>query len=277
MDRYLDCGIFENGFARVRCGDCKDEFLVPFSCKTRGGFCNSCSEKRSLIFGERIATEVLEKVNHRHFTFVIPKIIRTYFKYNRKLLGKLCTCAYDTVKVFYSEVLLDKSAVPGAVLIYQTFGADAANYHCHVHGLFSEGSFDKYGYFYPVMGLPYDKMEDYFRLSVLEMLKKEGLITDEFIRSLLTWKHSGFSVYAEGKALSTDDDGRERLAKYMIRPPISMDRLTYDRENQIVYYRTNKKTLTFDPVDFLARLSVHVPNVSEQTVRYMGYYSNLPR
>ena len=35
--------------------------------------------------------------------------------------------------------------------------------------------------------------------------------------------------------------------------------------------------LSFDPVEFLARLSVHVPNAREQTVRYMGFYSNKSR
>jgi hypothetical protein len=33
---YLDCGILENGFARVRCGACRAEYLVAFSCKGRG-------------------------------------------------------------------------------------------------------------------------------------------------------------------------------------------------------------------------------------------------
>jgi len=181
----------------------------------------------------------LEDVNHKHYVFNIPKIIRPYFKYDRKLLGKLCRCGYDTVSAFYRKVVPDETAVPGAVLIYQTFGADAANYHCHVHGLFSEGVFDKEGRFYPVTGLPKKKMEDYFRLEVLGMLKKEGLISDDLIRNLLSWKHSGFSVHSEGKVVANDDDGRERLAKYMIRSPISTKRLTYDRENQIVYYRTD--------------------------------------
>lgn len=26
--RYLDCGIFENGFARIRCPSCKAEYLL---------------------------------------------------------------------------------------------------------------------------------------------------------------------------------------------------------------------------------------------------------
>jgi len=114
---------------------------------------------------------------------------------------------------------------------------------------------------------------------------------------LRDWKHSGFNIHlsavpdtaqagAEGKAVINDDPGRERLAKYMIRPPISISRFTYDlsacnaqagRGNQIVYYRTDEKTLSFDPAEFLARLSVHVPNAREQTVRYMGYYSNKSR
>jgi hypothetical protein len=35
--RYLDCGVWENGFARVRCRKCPEEFLVAFSCKGRDG------------------------------------------------------------------------------------------------------------------------------------------------------------------------------------------------------------------------------------------------
>ena len=33
---YLRCGIPAHGFARVRCGDCGLERLLPFSCKGRG-------------------------------------------------------------------------------------------------------------------------------------------------------------------------------------------------------------------------------------------------
>ncbi len=31
--RYLDCGIFERGFARIRCPDCAAECLLAYSCK----------------------------------------------------------------------------------------------------------------------------------------------------------------------------------------------------------------------------------------------------
>lgn len=31
--RYLDCGVWEHGLARVRCGECRYEMLVAFSCR----------------------------------------------------------------------------------------------------------------------------------------------------------------------------------------------------------------------------------------------------
>jgi hypothetical protein len=33
---FLTCGVLAHGFARLRCGDCAFERLVPFSCKGRG-------------------------------------------------------------------------------------------------------------------------------------------------------------------------------------------------------------------------------------------------
>ena len=34
--KFLRCGVLAHGLARVRCGDCAFERLVPFSCKGRG-------------------------------------------------------------------------------------------------------------------------------------------------------------------------------------------------------------------------------------------------
>ena len=35
VERFLECGILRHGFARVRCGHCREEYLLAFSCKTR--------------------------------------------------------------------------------------------------------------------------------------------------------------------------------------------------------------------------------------------------
>jgi hypothetical protein len=36
--RYLDCGVWETGFARVRCRRCPEEFLVACTSRTTGSF-----------------------------------------------------------------------------------------------------------------------------------------------------------------------------------------------------------------------------------------------
>jgi hypothetical protein len=47
--RYLDCGIEEAGFARLKCCDCGRERLLTLSCKVRE-LCPSCDAKRAAAF-----------------------------------------------------------------------------------------------------------------------------------------------------------------------------------------------------------------------------------
>ena len=42
---YLRCGILAHGFARARCAGCGYDFLVAFSCRSRGA-CPSCNARR---------------------------------------------------------------------------------------------------------------------------------------------------------------------------------------------------------------------------------------
>ncbi len=61
MKRYLDCGLYENGFARVRCPACHEEYLLAFSCKTRE-LCPSCAARRAAATAVLLREEVLEEV-----------------------------------------------------------------------------------------------------------------------------------------------------------------------------------------------------------------------
>jgi hypothetical protein len=84
LDEYLNCGILAHGAARVYCDGCKHSLLIAFSCKRRG-VCPSCGAKRAVKFAEHIYSEVIEDVPHRHTVFTIPKRLRVFFKYDRKL------------------------------------------------------------------------------------------------------------------------------------------------------------------------------------------------
>src|SRR3990170_912556 len=90
-------------------------------------------------------------------------------------------------------------------------------------------------------------------------------------------RHTGFHIHNEGKVVANDTEGRERLARYIIRPPVFLERLAYDREGQQVFYQGKDQTSTYDPLDFLAYVSLHIPDKGEQLLRYYGWYSNKSR
>ena len=72
--------------------------------------------------------EIIEKVLHRQWVFSLPKRLRIFFKYNRKLLGKLSKCATDTITKYLredvrtrnTEIAEDEKLMPGIVSSVQT-------------------------------------------------------------------------------------------------------------------------------------------------------------
>jgi hypothetical protein len=85
------------------------------------------------------------------------------------------------------------------------------------------------------------------------------------------------NIHNKTKAAHIDDDGRRRLARYLIRAPIALNRLVYDRHNQKVIYHGKGGDVFYEPLDFLAQLTLHIPNPNEQVIRYYGHYSNKSR
>ncbi|MCP4747924.1 MAG: IS3 family transposase [Desulfobacteraceae bacterium] len=88
----LDCGHLHCGFARVKCMECGHEYLLAFSCKRRQ-FCPCRHQKRVVEYGQWLWTNILKDVPRRQWVFSIPKRLRIYFMYDRKLQAKLSQCA----------------------------------------------------------------------------------------------------------------------------------------------------------------------------------------
>lgn len=137
--RYLDCGDLHLGFARVRCESCGHEYLLPFSCKRRH-FCPSCHQKRVVEFGQWLCEEVLKHVPHRQWVFSIPKRLRIYFMFHRRLLAKLSRCAWKILCTYLKAGVADTKAVPGGVVAVHTFG-DFQNFNPHLHIIATDGCF----------------------------------------------------------------------------------------------------------------------------------------
>ena len=94
------------------------------------------SEKVPLggILGHRLLEEVFAPVPHRQWVFTIPKRLRIYFRYDRKLLGKLCRAAWETIRDLYGREVDGDCGMPAMIAAVQTFG-DLVNHHPHIHAV----------------------------------------------------------------------------------------------------------------------------------------------
>ena len=210
VQKFLQCGDLKQGFARVRCPECHHEYLLAFSCRGRW-FCPSCHAKIVIQFGERLKEEILYPVPHRQYVFSIPIILRHFFKYDRKLLGRLCQCVNQSLTLFFRTALNLEDGIPAMVMVIHTFG-DYARWHPHIHVLIADGLFRKNGVFYVMPRVDLKPLKELFRAYVLSMLKREGLIDDTFIAKIMKWRHtSGFSAHNGMQIKRDDEQGKEAL------------------------------------------------------------------
>lgn len=112
---------------------------MPYSCRGRC-FCPSRHEKRALETAAWVAEHVCAEVPHRQFVFTIPRRLRIYFRFDRRLLGELCRAAAHTVITVYRTASGRPDGVPGMVGAIQTFG-QLIHAHPHIHALVTEGVF----------------------------------------------------------------------------------------------------------------------------------------
>lgn len=283
VQKFLECGNLQQGFARIRCPECHHEYLLAFSCRGRW-FCPSCHAKIVVQFAERLKEEILYPVPHRQYVFSIPIILRRFFKYDRKLLGKLCHCVNQSLTDFFRTGLNLADGVPGMVMVIHTFG-DYARWHPHVHVMIADGLFRKNGVFYVMPRIDLKPLQEIFRARVLAMMRKEGRIDDIFIHKIMKWRHtSGFSAHNGMQVSRGDQVGQEAVAQYIIRNTFSLDKVTYKPETGMVVYKSkmthgrNKKNFkVFSAGEFIASITQHIPDKSFQLARYYGWYSNRSR
>ncbi len=81
-----------------------------------------------------------------------------------------------------------------------------------------------------------------FRHKVFAMLKMEGLLSDERVKLMLSWRHSGFSVDASVRVDAGDTKALERVARYILRPPVSLERLSWHEATGEVSYTAKSTT-----------------------------------
>jgi len=295
VSKYLKCGDLREGFARVHCDGCGHDMFVAFSCKSRC-LCPSCHQKRILELGMHIAEDVCFHVPHRQFVWTIPKRLRIFFRYDRDLLKELPKLAWEVIREVYQAVLDREDVVPGMIATVQSFG-ELAHFHPHVHSIVTDGMFTSDGKYLPLPDLAVEPFLKLWEQKIFTLLLKHDKISQEVVDSMRCWKHSGFSVHKNVLIGAHDKAGLEGLVQYISRCPFSLERIIKLTDTDHVVYKAEHKdcrkfpdpgdeTLKggvsrnfqiFDPLDFIAEITQHIPERGAHTIRYYGWYSNKAR
>jgi len=115
----------------------------------------------------------------------------------------------------------------------------------------------------------------FFAREVLGFLVGLELLSPEWAERLLSWRHTGFSVHSRVRARTKSE--AERVGKYMIRPVLALERLTFLEPEGKVGYRSGEKGSapeTMDYLELIARVTSHIPDKGQVMVRYYGLYAN---
>lgn len=69
-------------------------------------------------------------------------------------------------------------------------------WHPHLHALMTDGVFDEHGGFHPLQHLSLSYLKQVFEGKVLIGLRKKELISEETIKLIQSWQHTGFHVHS---------------------------------------------------------------------------------
>jgi hypothetical protein len=203
-------------------------------------------------------------------------MLRIFFKYKRRLLGDLCQAAVQAL-LKYLQATSGTELRPGIVASIQTFG-QKINLHVHLHFLVTEGGEDPEGRFHHLASFQDNLLAEFFSREVFALLLREELISKAVVEKISGWRHSGFSVHSKVRAETRQE--AERVGKYMIRPLLSLERLSLDeREGKVCYQygKSPEEVERMDYLEFIARVTSHIPDKGQVTVRYFGLYANAHR
>jgi len=171
---------------------------------------------------------------------------------------------------------------------HQTFGSFAV-WNPHWHTIVLEGGFDRCDQFFFIPIGANEALTEIWRnravqwpaLGVVALFLDKGLLNPQFARTLLSWRHSGFSI--DGATRIYDEDARRSLSQYIVRAPLSLRLIEWDEQQDTVTWKAPQKGFykgaerRFSCLDFIAQLTLHIPPRGNHLLRRFGLYSSRGR
>jgi hypothetical protein len=216
---------------------------------------------------------------HRQFVWTVPRILRPYFRYNRRLFSEISRLIFAIIKQFYSKEA-NTGINTDIVLAYQTSG-EFLRWNLHFQCLVLEGGFDDAGRFVHIPFGNLNRMSEYFRRVIIKFFLKKQLISAKIATSLINWRHSEFSVDASVHIPAGSSKNRQALSQYIARPPLSLKKIDIQENGEatvICYTSDNdffkRKIESFPVTRFLLELTQHIPPRGSQYIRRYGLYAS---
>jgi DNA-directed RNA polymerase subunit RPC12/RpoP len=272
------CGEWSQGIARIRCPKCGFDRFRPFSCKSYL-LCPSCAQKRTLLLGEYLSEDLLLRLPHRQFVWTIPKVLRVFLRHDRGLFADIGRLLFDILSRFFSQAA-GRTLRCAMVSSHQTFG-EFGVWHPHWHSIVLEGGFDRHDRFFFIPLGASKALSEIWRRRVVALFLQKGLLNPDFARKLLGWEHSGFSI--ESGTRIWDQDSREALCQYIVRAPLSLQRIRWDEQQDAVTWSSSPsgyfkgRQRRYSSLDFIAQVTLHIPPRGKHLMRRYGLYSSRGR
>jgi len=86
--------------------------------------------------------------------------------------------------------------------------------------------------------IPAELLEQPLRRAVLQLLLDDEAVDEDRVAKRLSCQHGGFSVDNPVRIEAGGAQGRQQLARSMIRAPLSLDKTEYKAEREVIVYRS---------------------------------------
>ena len=279
VNKVINCGNPDFGYAIYICEHCGKFLKVPFRCKSR--FCNTCGVK----YAQDRALSMSKKsfrCKHRHIVFTMSDKLWPYFQKYRFLLNGLFWAASNAVLSWFHDLNKSQNFTPGLMCTLHTFGRDL-KWNPHIHMLCTEGAAGNTEVFRIVSHINFKALRFRWQKLILDYLSKHlpayelphfKKIKNDIYKNF----QNGFYVYAKPDNISSIKQTINYVVRYTGRPAMAQSRiLNYYGQYVTYYYERHEdgKRIeeTIHVYEFIKRLIKHIPDKNFKVVRYYGIYS----
>ena len=279
VEKIMNCGNPDYGYALYVCEHCKKFVKVPFRCKSR--FCNTCGVK----YAQDRAFSMTKKsirCKHRHIVFTMSDKLWPYFLKYRNLLDGLFSSASSAILSWFYELNKSQNFTPGIMCTLHTVGRDL-NWNPHIHMLCTEGGAGNTEVFRIVKHINFKALRFRWQKLLLDYLKN-NLPANELPKfkqlknQIYKEYNNGFYVYAKPDNISSINQTINYVVRYTGRPAMAQSRIIdYDGTYVTYYYERHEDGKRIEEkihaYEFIKKLIMHIPDKNFKVVRYYGIYA----